>query len=171
MHVLEQNAVDQHLIVSTTSLVYGSLEEFDDRVIETNGDLRLPRIGRHDRSPLRAREIDVAISLSDDLSHMGAECIDKWLPLQKAGHSLTVWTTRWTTRGFHHARVRYRVTASSHARHARSRESACGSNVRCSERPSTSARITAPASSGLTRRKTPARMPCATVAPSVRRRR
>src|SRR5881397_2235725 len=67
--VLEQRVVDQCLVVSTTGPIYCSPKELDRLVVEANRDLRLPWLGLHDGSALRAREIDVAILLSYGLFH------------------------------------------------------------------------------------------------------
>jgi len=54
MHVLKQRVVDQRLITSAPSSIYCGSKELDHRVVETNRDLRLPRLGYHDGTALGA---------------------------------------------------------------------------------------------------------------------
>lgn len=62
-----QRIVDQGLVVSRTGALDFVLEVLEHSIVESNGDLGLPGIDLDDRTPCRARNIDVAIRLSDDL--------------------------------------------------------------------------------------------------------
>ena len=64
-----QRIVDQGLVVSRTGALDFVLEVLEHSIVESNGDFGLPGIDLDDRTPCRARKIDVAIRLSDDLFH------------------------------------------------------------------------------------------------------
>jgi hypothetical protein len=62
--VFEQRVIDQRLVVSAASLIYGDPKEFDYRVVEANRDLGLSRSGLHHGATPGAREINVTVFFS-----------------------------------------------------------------------------------------------------------
>lgn len=70
--VREQGVVDQCLVVPATGLIDRAPKVLDHCVVESDRDLRLPRLGLHHGPPARPREVDVTALFSHGLSHIGS---------------------------------------------------------------------------------------------------
>jgi hypothetical protein len=71
MNVFQQGLVDQSLVVPAARVFDERTKEIENGVVQTDRDLRLPRLRADHAASPSPREVDLAIALSRGLSHRG----------------------------------------------------------------------------------------------------